>query len=44
MNLDEDIETEVELAIENTDFREYGFLTENDLIKFLNDRVRISVE
>lgn len=44
MHLDEDIEKEVERAIENADFREYGFMTEDDLIEFLNDRVRITVE
>lgn len=44
MNLNKDIGYEVERALENADFREYGFMTENDLIEFLNDRVRVTVE
>lgn len=34
----------IERALEDYDFSEYGFLTEPDLIEFLNDRVRVTVE
>ena len=34
----------VERALGDVDFTNYGLLTKHDLIKFLNDRVRITVE
>ena len=39
-----DFSEDVERALGDLDFTDYGLLTEHDLIEFLNDRVRITVE
>ena len=39
-----DFSEDVERALGDVDFTDYGLLTEYDLIEFLNDRVRITVE
>ena len=39
-----DFSEDVERALGDVDFTDYGLLTEHDLIEFLNDRVRITVE
>ena len=39
-----DFSEDVERALGDVDFTDYGLLTESDLIEFLNDRVRITVE
>ena len=41
---DSDFSEDVERALGDVDFTDYGLLTEHDLIEFLNDRVRITVE
>ena len=39
-----DFSEDVERALGDVDFTNYGLLTKHDLIEFLNDRVRITVE
>ena len=39
-----DFSEDVERALGDVDFTDHGLLTEHDLIEFLNDRVRITVE
>ena len=39
-----DFSEDVEHALGDVDFTDYGLLTKHDLIEFLNDRVRITVE
>ena len=38
------IDYQIERALGDVDFTDYGLFTEHDLIEFLNDRVRIAVE
>ncbi len=38
------IDYQIERALGDVDFTDYGLFTEHDLIEFLNDRVRITVE
>lgn len=39
-----DFSEDVKRALGNVDFTDHGLLTEHDLIEFINDRVRITVE